>query len=261
MPHVRLNDIELYYEEHGEGTPLFLVHGFSGAGAVWADFVPTLAARYRVIVPDLRGHGRSGGPLATIHHKWFAADLVALMDTLQVERAHFVGHSSGGMSLLFIGQDHPQRIHSLTLASATYTFDDYAKRRMRYVAHELAPLPEAIANSQRLHSATHGPDHWKVHIQAFLAFTEDPQELPFTPESLAGIPCPVFVLHGDRDEIFLINIPVTLYRSLPNAELCILPATGHDLPTQHPQLFLDLVLRYLERHRQSEPKSETVSAG
>jgi pimeloyl-ACP methyl ester carboxylesterase len=94
---------------------------------VWRKLVPSLAERFRVIVPDLRGHGWSGGEPETIHHDRFAEDLVALLDHLGLERAHFVGHSSGGMSLLHVGTRHPTRALSLTLANATYAFDARAK--------------------------------------------------------------------------------------------------------------------------------------
>lgn len=247
MPILQLNDIQLHYEEYGSGPALFLVHGFSGAGVVWSNFVPAFAENYRVIVPDLRGHGGSTGNVETIHHNRFAADLLALMDALDLETAHFVGHSSGGMCLLFIGEDAPQRANSLTLVSATYTFDERAKAYMRKVADELESQPAAIEISRKLHGAVHGEDCWKKHRQAFRNFTLDARELPFQPADLARIPVPVFILHGDRDEFFPVDIPSTLYNAIPNAELCILPKTTHGLPTERSELLIRLVSEFLER--------------
>jgi pimeloyl-ACP methyl ester carboxylesterase len=247
MPYVSVNDIQLYYEEHGKGAPLVLVHGFSASGRIWDDFISAFTPNYRVIVPDLRGHGKSTGHPATIHHQCFASDLLALLDHLKIRSAHFVGHSSGGMSLLFIGRDCPDRATSLVLVSATYTFDEHAKRHMQKVAGELDLQPEAIAESSRIHGATHGEGYWRVLRDVFLAFTENPEELPFRPQDLAEIPVPCLVLHGDRDEFFPIYIPVTMYQSLPHAELCILPNTAHGLPKEQPRLFLEVVTSYLDR--------------
>ena len=248
MPYAPVDGAQLYYEEHGSGTPLLLIHGFSGSGQVWESRVPSFTDRFRVIVPDLRGHGRSSGAPETIHHRTFAADLVALLDHLDIDRAHFLGHSSGGMCLLFVGLHHPERIRSLILSCATYTFDETARRHMRFTADEMDRQPAAIANGERRHGAAHGADYWKVLRGVFRSFTENPQELPFQPADLAAITSPVLVLHGDRDPYFPVNIPTTLYRSLPNAELCILPNTGHGLPQEAPELFLEIVSQFLARH-------------
>ncbi len=247
MAFAPVNGIRLYYEEHGAGTPLMLMHGYSGIGRVWDPHLPRLAPHYRLIVPDLRGHGRSSGAPDTIHHRQFAADLIALLDHLGIERAHFVGHSSGGMCLLFVGARHPERVNTLTLVSATYTFE-YAREHMREVAAWMRSDPESQARLQQMHGSAHGPGYWRVIADAFEAFTRDPKELPFQPEDLAAIRQPVFILHGDRDEFFPVDIPVAMYQALPAAELCILPDTGHGLPDRWPELFVNLVLGFLERH-------------
>ncbi len=249
MPYAPVNGIDLYYEEHGDGVPLVLIHGFSSAGSSWADHVPALASTYRVIVPDLRGHGRSTGAPETIHHDRFAADLVALLDYLDVDRAHFVGHSSGGMCLLFVGTRYPTRARTLTLSSATYTFDEVARRQMYQVADNQQSRPEAMAAARRLHGATHGDDYARVLASVFRGFADNhATELPFQPEDLRAITIPTLVLHGDRDVFFPVSIPVTMYQSLPNAELCILPSVGHWGPREAPDLFRAVLLAFLARH-------------
>jgi pimeloyl-ACP methyl ester carboxylesterase len=249
MSYVSVNGIDLYYEEQGSGSPLVLIHGFSSAGMVWANHVAALTSTYRVIVPDLRGHGRSTGAPDTIHHDRFAADLVALLDHLEVDRAHFVGHSSGGMCLLFVGTRYPERVRTLTLVSATYTFDEVARRQMYLVADSLLNQPEAIAMARRLHGGTHGDDYWKELANVFRGFADHhATELPFQPDDLRAITSPTLVLHGDRDVFFPVNIPTTMYRAIPNAELCILPATNHGLPRESREMFLAILTRFLERH-------------
>lgn len=255
MPQALVNGIDLYYEEHGQpsGVPLVLVHGYSGVGAIWEPFLPAYTGRYRVIVPDLRAHGASSGELETIHHRTFGLDLVALLDHLHIDRAHFIGHSSGGMSLLFIGQEAPHRVITMTLANATYIFDGHAQTYMRSIMAELPTQPEALEESRRRHGAAHDENHWQVLREAYLAFTNNPAELPFRPEDLAGIDVPTLILHGDRDEFFPVYIPVTMYTSLPHAELCILPRAGHDAPVRYPQIFLHLTNEFMDRHAETEP--------
>ncbi|MCC7352264.1 MAG: alpha/beta hydrolase [Anaerolineae bacterium] len=245
MPHAPVNGIQMYYEEHGSGIPLVLIHGFMGSGKVWEKIIPALMPRYRLIVPDLRAHGRSTGTRETIHHSYFAEDLVGLLDYLSIPRAHFIGSSSGGMSLLYIGTRHQERIRTLTLACATHTFDDHAKPLMRKHADESESHHPTEADRQM-----HGP-YYKELLDAFRGFTMDPPELPFTPEDLRAITRPVLVLHGDRDTLFPVYIPVTMYQAMLNAELCILPNCGHSLPGQYTDLFLVVTTQFLERHAEA----------
>ncbi|NIM92789.1 MAG: alpha/beta fold hydrolase [Anaerolineales bacterium] len=252
MPYAEINNIKLYYDDHGDGQPLVLVHGFSSSGELWTPFIPPFKDRYRIIVPDLRGHGYSTGEPETMNHRRFAEDIIALLNHLQIDQAHLVGHSSGGMCFLFIGIDYPHRVHSLSLISATYTFDEYARNQMRNIAAELENDTEGIAESNRIHGPTHGEDYWKVLREVFLTFTTNPDELLSDPEDMNAIRCPVLIMHGDRDEIFPVNIPVTMYKSLPNSELCILQNTTHALPAERPTVFLMLLEDFLKRVQDSK---------
>jgi pimeloyl-ACP methyl ester carboxylesterase len=249
MPTVTVADAELFYEEGGNpsGEPLVLVHGFAGSGASWEHFLSRFGD-YRLIVPDLRGHRKSSGSVDSIHHARFAADIIALLDHLAIGRAHFVGHSSGGMCLLFVGSQRPDRVQSLALVAATYTFDDRAKSHMRQLMAQLPSAPERIADLERIHGPYRGAGYWQTLRAAFLEFTNRPDELPFSPATLGAIRSPVLVLHGDRDEFFPVDVPVSLYQALPHAELCILPNTAHDLPVQQPELFVHIVRDFLARH-------------
>src|SRR5690242_4251975 len=105
MPYATLDDLTMYYEEHGapDGPPLVLLHGFLSSGSTaWAALFPALGARYRLVVPDWRGHGRTGNPggPAAMNHRQFAHDAVALCRALRLERPILCGVSSGAMQLL-----------------------------------------------------------------------------------------------------------------------------------------------------------------
>jgi pimeloyl-ACP methyl ester carboxylesterase len=241
MPYASVNGIEMYYEEHGSGVPLVLVHGFFRSCRDWDDVVPVFAARYRVILPDLRGHGCSASLPGTIRFPMFADDLVALLDHLEIARAHFIGHSGGGIALVCAGTQYQERVRSLTLVAATYAFDETAVSRMHeeVADHEAMALPDGAEAQARKRSL----------VDAFRAYAEFPGGLPFRPEDLRAITAPVLVSHGDRDRFFPVHIPVAMYGAMPNAELCILPATGHSLPVEHPDLFVSLTLQFLERQR------------
>ncbi|MGB5693093.1 MAG: alpha/beta hydrolase, partial [Flavobacteriaceae bacterium] len=96
---VETNGVKLYYEVHGEGEPLVMLHGFTLSHTIWDQFVANFSKEYQVILVDLRGHGRSTNPTEVFTHKEFAKDIYGLMDSLQINTFKAIGFSSGGITL------------------------------------------------------------------------------------------------------------------------------------------------------------------
>jgi pimeloyl-ACP methyl ester carboxylesterase len=128
MPHAAVADLTMHYAEHGrpDGPPLVLLHNFTGTGALWQPQLAALGARHRLLVPDLRGHGRTANPagLAAMNHRQFARDIVAFCRALGIPRAAFCGVSTGAMLLLTLGLESPDLAAALVLAGATYYFPE-----------------------------------------------------------------------------------------------------------------------------------------
>jgi aminoacrylate hydrolase len=115
---VSIGHAELYVEEHGQGEPLLLVAGLGGSGKFWREQVPALSQRFRVILHDHRGVGRSGpGPIVSNAGE-LADDLLRLMDALELDSAHLVGHSTGGAIGQHIALKAPSRLKSLVLSAS-----------------------------------------------------------------------------------------------------------------------------------------------
>ena len=245
MPTIRVRDIDLYYQEHGrpDGEPLVLLHGFTGTGQAFDQFLSQLGECYRLIVPDWRGHGRTTNPSGTIVHAELARDTAAFVTALGIDRAHLCGFSSGAMHLLFLALEQPRLVHSLTLAAATYTFDDHVKAQVHEVLSSITP--EWIQGLEAAHGETHGAEYAQTILNLWAESVFRPQELPFVPDDLRGITCPTLIIHGDRDQFFPVHIPVTMYEAIPNAELCILPRCGHFVLQQRPALFVAALLDFV----------------
>jgi pimeloyl-ACP methyl ester carboxylesterase len=246
MPKLRVRDLEMHYELHGrpDAEPLVLLHGFTGTGENFDPFLAPLTERYRLIVPDWRGHGRTTNPADTIVHAELARDTAAFVTALGIERAHFLGFSSGGMHLLFLALEQPQLIQSLTLASATYTFDEHVKALVPEVRASASPgWVESIEAETR---ETHGAGYAQTLLDLWVASVLRENELPFTPDDLKRIACWTLILHGDRDQFFPVRIPVTMYQAIPNAELGIAPGHGHT--SGYLPLFMPALLNFLGQH-------------
>ena len=116
-----LNGLHIYYESHGEGRPLVLLHGGLGSGEMFAPILPDLAANHRVILPDLQAHGRTADIDRPIDTRLMAGDIAALIDELGLDRPDVVGYSLGGGVAMQLAFNHPEKIRRLVAASANVT--------------------------------------------------------------------------------------------------------------------------------------------
>lgn len=129
-------DLRLHVEVRGDGSPVLLLHGFSGSARSWEALAPELSDRLRPIAVDLIGHGRSDAPARPDRYRPEQAvrDLAALLDALGVARAHVVGYSLGGRLALRLAIDAPERVAALVVVSASAGLADEEARRARVAA-------------------------------------------------------------------------------------------------------------------------------
>src|SRR4051812_34317110 len=128
---IDVNGFEMYLEERGEGQPLLLLHGGTGVGADWSlVFTGGDPAGFRVIVPDLRGHGRSTNPARTFTFRQIARDVFALLDLLGIQSVNAIGLSAGAKTLLHMATQQPERIEAMVMVSATPYFPAQARAAM-----------------------------------------------------------------------------------------------------------------------------------
>ncbi len=240
---VQVNNIEMYYEEYGVGKPLVLLHGFGGCAQTWHPFTAELSERHRLIVVDLRGHGRSTNPENKFTHREAASDVFLLLEKLGVGQFSAMGISSGGMTLLHMAASQPKRIDSMVLISATSHFPDQARDIFRRVS--FGTMPPEVQEMYR-ECAKRGDAQIRQLITQFNAFHNNYDDMNFTARDLSTITARTLVVHGDRDRFFPIDIPVGIYRSIPDAELWIIPGGDH-VPIYDPTVpFTSTALRFLD---------------
>jgi pimeloyl-ACP methyl ester carboxylesterase len=249
MPYAAVNGLTMYYEEGGRpgGPPLVLLHGFTAAADMWAGQLADFGARYRLIIPELRGHGRTNNPggLAAMNHRQFARDVAALCRALAIEQAVFCGESTGAMLQLTLGLEAPELVRAHVLSGGAYFYND--KLRAWMGRQDPADIIGDLDDARQRHTAL-GIDHCFIVAEAFCALGAHAHGDDFPePEELRAISAPVLIIHGDQDFFFPVEEPAELFRLLPNAELCILPSTGHVPPVERPAWFNAIVLDFLAR--------------
>lgn len=230
MTVVRVPDGRLAVRDTGSGQPVVLLHGGTGTSAYdWQRVRERLESRYRTVTVDLRGHGESvhgGGDFGMVR---FGLDLVHVLRQLALPRAVLVGFSVGGNTVLKLVARQP------ALAAAIVTIGSAARGDAGRVKEIMSgPWPDELVALR--HTAGDRPDYWR-HLRGLLAH-DWAQHLDLTEDELGRISCPALVCHGDNDRVQRLDEAFHLYRSLPNARLCVVPGAGHSLQRDKPDLFL-----------------------
>ncbi len=218
-----LNGADLYFEVHGSGKPLLLLHGFSASSQDWKAVCANWATDFQLIVPDLRGHGRSAALEKPFRHRDAAADVFALLDHLKIETCSGLGISGGGNVLLHMATSQPERLTAMVLVSATPYFPAQARAIMRRYAQS---LPEAQWEAlRRAHPG--GDSQINALLESTAAFADSYDDMSFTPPHLATIQARTLIVQGDRDPLYPVEISVEMARSIPRSSLWIVPNAGH----------------------------------
>jgi pimeloyl-ACP methyl ester carboxylesterase len=221
---VESNGVRLAYRVVGQGEPLLLLHGFNGTDATWNPVVDDFSADYMLILPQLRGHGRSTNPSGEFTHREVAVDIFGLLDELGIDQLKAVGFSTGGMTLLHMATSQPERISAMVLVGATSYFPDQAREIMWSMD------PDSMSQSQleeigRRHGG--GIKQARALMAQFHGFKDSYEDMNFTPPLLSTITARTLIVHGDRDMFFPVSIPVEQYRAIPDSYLMVLPNSGH----------------------------------
>ncbi len=221
---VSVNDMQVYYVAHGDGEPLVLLHGFTGSSSDWQIFLSDLAREYRLIMPDLRGHGRSTNPLPTFTFRQAALDVFALLDYLGIDRCKAIGLSNGGNILLHMATQQPERVIAMVLVSAVSYYPEQARTIMRAYTIDRLTDDEWRALRQRHH---YGDEQIRALYRQGRAFADDYQDMSFIPPQLATIAARTLIISGDHDPLIPVSITVELFNAIPHSYLSIVPNGGH----------------------------------
>ena len=243
-----VNGLHMYYEVHGGGSPLVLLHGgMLTIDLNFAGLIPTLARKHRVIGVELQGHGRTADIDRPLTPAASAGDVLGLLDHLDVAAAHLFGHSMGGATAMELAVNHPGRVRSVVAASVSVRPDGL---------HEDLTDPDKQATSTRmptqqdfidcreayLRLSPH-PEHFDEFLAALSASDADTRG--WTDEQLARISSPVLLVLGDRD-FTTVEHGALMQRLIPGAQLAVLPGTPHIQVTRRADLLLPMLDRFLD---------------
>lgn len=250
----------LHYEEYGHGAPVLLVHGLGSSCQDWEYQIPALSTQYRVVVVDVRGHGRSDKPRERYSIPAFSADIEALLEHLNLGPVHYVGLSMGGMIGFQLAVDRPELLKSLTIVNSApevkiksaKDFWQYAKRwtLARLVSMEtigkglgknLFPKPEQ-SDLRRKIATRWAQNDKRAYLASFDAIVGWGVR-----ERLSRISCPTLIVTADKDYT-PVELKAEYIRLIPDARLQIIADSRHATPLDQPDEFNRVLMDFLAAH-------------
>ncbi|MBO8141324.1 MAG: 2-succinyl-6-hydroxy-2,4-cyclohexadiene-1-carboxylate synthase [Firmicutes bacterium] len=256
---VPVDGVEYRVRVEGRGTPVLLLHGFTGSLETWDPFVPAWARRFQVIAVDLLGHGETRGPLDAARYRMerCAADLAALIERLAAAPAHVLGYSMGGRAALHLALLEPRRIRTLVLESASAGIADPAERGAR-VRHDeelarsieregvaafverwerlplfasQAGLPAPVREAVRAQRLRQRPEGLAYSLRGMGAGAQQPLF-----HRLAELAVPALLIAGELDEKYRVLMS-QMAASMPNARAVVVAGAGHAVHLERPEEF------------------------
>jgi len=234
--YAEINGAKIYYEEYGKGEPLLLVHG-NGGSIIWmGNQIDYFKTKYRVIIADNRGQGKSQLNTDSLTYNQIAEDWEGLVKHLELDSLSIVGWSDGGIIGLKMGINNNTKIKKIVAMGANLRPDSTAVNSwaINYIEKELHNVESKIQEKDTT-------QNWNLQKQ-LLGLLGDQPNIPNT--ELSKIKAQVLVIAGDED-IIKGEHSLEIYEGLQQAQLCIMPGETHFTPSSNPELFNDIVNKFL----------------
>ncbi|MFI6850838.1 alpha/beta fold hydrolase [Streptomyces sp. NPDC050416] len=243
--YVELPGVRTWYETDGAGDPLLLLHGGLCTNETWEAQRADLAANFRVLLPERRGHGHTPDVDGPLSYQDMADDTVAFIERVVGGPAHLVGWSDGGVVALLVAIARPDLVRKVVAIGANFLPSPESGAAPEML-DRIAPDAPDLTMFREAYEAVSpdGAAHWPVVVGKLAAmFRTEPN---IRTEDLAGITAPTLVLAGDDDMVTLEHT-IALYRAIPGAQLAVVPGTSHALLMEKPNEVNRIILDFLTK--------------
>jgi pimeloyl-ACP methyl ester carboxylesterase len=243
MPRIDAAGVRTYYEEHGQGDPVVLLHGGLESSADWTPFAQALRDRHRVLIPDRSGHGHTPDVNGPYTYDAMAAETIAVLEQVAGTPARLVGYSDGGNIALLVARDRPDLVRSVVAIGANHDVDGLAPQFLSRLQHP-DPTSPRLAAIRAAYEATSpdGAEHWATFYGKVAEMGRTGPAM--TIDDLGRISCPVLVVVAD-DDVVTLDHAIAMFDALDHAQLAVIPGTSHLLHHERPELLTDLIQAFL----------------
>lgn len=238
MPLVDNNGIKINYVVEGQGPPLLLIHASMGSHAEWhaCDYIKTLKNDFKLVIVDLRGHGKSDKPkdIPSYSSRKFTSDIIAVLDDLGITKAHCWGYSMGGSIALFLSRDYPERFLSFIIGGADpLGFRDEALVRFNRIRGLLKKGADGLLQHLEERGDVITPENEEglraMDYDVINAYSNAEDLYDRVDEHLYQLETPVLFYAGEKDEWNPYPSMVEVSEKMKNAKAIQYPEVGHDV--------------------------------
>jgi len=254
--YVQVNDLKMYYEIHGTGIPVLLIHGGMETCQMWHPFLQFFSDDYMLITPDSRAHGRTNNPSQEFSYALMAADMAGLIEVLGLQKPFVAGYSDGGQTALDMAMVYPGLARGYLIGGIYYCmtpewqatmqgllgFDGPGKVDFERVLHK---NPELVQTLQARHDLFHAAGYWKSFLSQISSQWMVP--LNYSAADFAKIVDPLFFFCGDRDVFCPPEQNLEMYRMVNQAEMAVIPNADHFSMAQQFDVVATLMQGFMER--------------
>jgi pimeloyl-ACP methyl ester carboxylesterase len=272
--HLDLHGHEVSYRMAGDGPAIVLVHGLALSSTTWRYVMPALAERYRVIAPDLLGHGKSGKPRGDYSLGAFASGIRDLLVALDIEQATFVGHSLGGGIALQLAYQFPERcdrlvlvaagglgkevntlLRAVSLPGAEYVLPliltPWIRQRAEWVGGVFRrlgwqpnPSLDQVWSSYTALGDRSAQEAFVHTVRSVIDMAG--QRVSAHDRLYLAARVPTLIVWGEEDRVIPVAHAHQTHEAIPGSKIAVLPGAGHFLPFEQPKWFTDVLLDFLE---------------
>ena len=234
--YVEINGAKIYYEEYGNGEPLLLIHGNGGDIKSMGNQIDYFKNKYRVIIADNRGQGKSELKTDSLTYTQITKDWDGLVNHLELDSINVIGWSDGGIIALKMGISNKSKIKKIVAMGANLRPDTTAVNSWapKSIREEEIEIRKKIADGDT-------SQNWNLRHQLNGLLIDQPN---ISHKDLQKIKAAVLIIAGDRD-IIKNEHSIEMFENLPKAQLCIMPGETHFTPASNPELFNGIVNRFL----------------
>jgi pimeloyl-ACP methyl ester carboxylesterase len=240
--YVDLDGLRTYYEVHGSGDPVLLLHGGFVTAESWEAQTAALAGQYRVYVPERRGHGRTPDAPGPITYEIMARDTINFIEALDIGPAHLIGWSDGGNVALEVALARPELVRKLVMIGAAIHMSGFGPDLLAFLPQfTIDVLPPTLRETyDRL--SPDGPEHFPIVFEKLITLWRSEPQHALT--DVAHLEMPTLHLIGDDDDV-TVEHAAAVQQAMPNAQLAVVPGTDHGVIFEKPEVVNRLLLDFL----------------
>ena len=242
--YVTIKGTKVYYEEYGKGIPLLLLHGGLGNVRDFSMIIPKLSEKFRVIIPDAPGLGRSEYAKNPLSYQLLADYQSELIDKLKLDSLYVMGWSDGGNTALLLAHKRPEKVKKMIPVGANYTLKGTTEEGMVETKNisDILWVESHLQNWITYYQSLSNKD-WKRYITEIKTMWLEEQYFPKS--VLESIKISTLIVYGDRD-MYSLEHGIEIHNAIKNSQFCVIPNCSHDVFYEKPEIITKIAIDFFE---------------